>query len=103
MKPFGKMKNEEIDEFKVENISLERRFQIINEMGFIGFLSELGYREDKMWTDEEQETLDKLCEYTKKHTKNLIEELKVWEKDGKPKEKDDYNQKSKKKILKKKK
>lgn len=65
---------------------LEVRLKVSNEMAFIMLLSELGYRENKMWDEsdeKEMEILHKLCEFAKKHTASQIREIKEWEKDKK--------------------
>ena len=55
-------------------------------MAFITLLSEVGFRENKVWSDEEDELLTKLCDLALKHTKHQLEQIKEWEKDGRPKE-----------------
>ncbi len=63
-----KVKSEVVDRIR-RRTSLETKLQVDNEMAFISLLSDLGYREDKMWTPEEDETLTKLLNYAKEHTK----------------------------------
>jgi len=60
-----------------KKIPLETRLNVNNEAFLINAIFELGYREDKMWTDDEQDTLDKICELAEKLTK---EQLKIIEK-----------------------
>jgi hypothetical protein len=60
----------------LEDIPLKTRLKVLNEMAFIDLISELGYREDKMWSDEEDELLSKLCKCALKHTENILEEIK---------------------------
>jgi len=63
---------------------LEIRLRVTTEMSFISLLTELGYREDKMWTEEEDEILTKLCLFSKKVTQWHLKEIEQWEKDGRP-------------------
>ena len=63
---------------------LETKIKVSNEMAFINLIVELGYREDKMWTDDENELLHKLCALAQKHTDNILKNIDDWEKDGKP-------------------
>ncbi len=63
---------------------LETRLYVSNEMAFITLLSELGFRENKSWASDEDEVLQKLCDFAKKHTKHQLEQISSWEKDGKP-------------------
>lgn len=41
-------------------------------MDFISLLTELGYREDKMWGDDEDETLSKLFKLAQEHTQSIL-------------------------------
>ena len=59
----------------LEDIPLKTRLEVITEMAFIDLISELGYRKDKMWTDEEDKLLSKLCKLALKHTENILEEI----------------------------
>jgi len=58
-----------------KDIPLETRILVANEMAFINLITELGYREDRAWTDDEDELLDKLCDLAKKHTDIILEEI----------------------------
>lgn len=62
---------------------LKTRLEVSNQMAFISLLTELGYREDKMWTNEEGDLLKKLCQSAKKHTQHQLRQIEKWEKDGK--------------------
>ena len=53
-------------------------------MAFLNLITELGYREDKMWSSEEEEQLQKILDLASKHTKWILKEVKNWKKDGKP-------------------
>lgn len=61
----------------LDNLDLKTELTVLNEMVFIDLLSELGYREDKYWTPEEDPILQKLCDCAEKHTNEI---LKVVEK-----------------------
>lgn len=60
---------------KIREIPLKTRLKVMNEMCFIDLLTELGFREDKMWTDEEDELLSKLCKLAMKHTEDILKEI----------------------------
>jgi hypothetical protein len=55
---------------------LSNKLKVLNEMAFIDLLTILGYREEKMWTPDEDEKLQKLMDYAKKHTARQMEEIK---------------------------
>lgn len=63
---------------------LKTRLKVSTEMAFINLISELGYRENKMWTEDEDETLNKLCALAKDLANDHIKEFEQWQKDGKP-------------------
>jgi hypothetical protein len=63
---------------------LETRLKVLNEMMFIDLITEMGFREDKMWTEEENDQLSKLCNLAKKLTDLQLTEIKKWEEDGRP-------------------
>jgi hypothetical protein len=67
-----------------KKIPLETRLTVSNEMAMIDLLTELGFRDDKMWTKEEDPMLEKLCNLAKKWTKIQLDEIKEWEENGKP-------------------
>ena len=69
----------------LKETSLQIRLKVINEMMFIKLLTELGFRQDKMWTEDEEDMLTKLCYLAENATELQMEEIKEWEKDGKPK------------------
>lgn len=63
---------------------LKTRLKVSTEMAFISLISELGYRENKMWTDDENDTLNKLCDLAMDLVNDHIKEFEQWQKDGKP-------------------
>ena len=63
---------------------LKTRLYVLNSMSMSALLVELGYREDKPWGDDEEEIAVKLDKYAKKITRWQLEDIKKWEKDGKP-------------------
>lgn len=67
-----------------KNVPLKTRIKVSNEMAFINLIVELGYREDKMWTDDENELLDKLSVLAQEHTDSILKYIEEWNKDGKP-------------------
>ena len=56
----------------MKDIPLETRLKVSNEMAFINLIVELGYREDKAWTDDEDELLGKLMTLADEHTKSQM-------------------------------
>lgn len=67
-----------------KEIPLETRLKTSNEMAFINLIVELGYRENKMWTDDEDELLNKLFYLAKKHTNDILKNIEEWKSDGCP-------------------
>ena len=68
----------------VKRIPIETRIRVSSEMAFINLIVELGYRENKTWSDDEDELLGKLCKLAKEHTDDILKTIDEWEKDGKP-------------------
>lgn len=68
----------------VKTCSLETRLNVINEMAFMTLITDLGFRDRKMWTPEEADTLHKLLKSARETTKLHIEAIREWEVDGKP-------------------
>lgn len=68
----------------LKEVPLDIRLNVINEFAFIDLITELGYREEKAWTDEENETLSRLMNLAKKLTLRTLQEIAKWEQDGKP-------------------
>jgi hypothetical protein len=78
-------KDEEINFSEIiKNIPLKTRIKVATEMAFIELITELGYRENKAWTESESDTHVKLCNEAKKHTEHTLEIFYEWEKDGRP-------------------
>lgn len=68
---------------------LEIRLKVSNEMAFIMLITELGYRENKMWdenNEKDNEILNKLLRFAKKHTEDQMKTIEEWKKDFKDKE-----------------
>ena len=61
-----------------KEIPLETRIKVLCEASFIDLITELGYREDKMWSDDEQEQLEKLMLGAKKMTNDIFETIQEW-------------------------
>lgn len=59
-----------------KNIPLETKLKVSNEMAFIDLIVELGYREDKAWTDDEDELLSKLMLLAEKHTESQMKYIR---------------------------
>ena len=76
----GKTMKSEIIERIRKRSPLETKLKVSNEMAFIDLIVELGYREDKAWTDEEDELLSKLMSLANKHTEDqmkIIDDHKI--------------------------
>ena len=56
----------------MEIVPLDSKLRVANEMAFINLIVELGYREDKGWTDEEDELLSKLMKLADDHTESQL-------------------------------
>ena len=57
----------------LNNILLETKIKISTEFAFINLIHELGFREEKYWSDGDVEILNKILELAKKHSENIIE------------------------------
>jgi len=77
------MKNSLISKLLKET-SLQIRLEVDNEFAFINLITELGFREDKMWEECEDPMLCKLMNLAHELAKRQIKTIKRWEKDGKP-------------------
>jgi hypothetical protein len=65
------IKNKILDE-QIKNIPLENKIRVSNQMAFIDLIVELGFREDKAWTDDEDEFLEKLMNLANEHTETQL-------------------------------
>lgn len=65
-------------------IPLKTRLKVLNEIGFINLIHDLGYRESKMWGEEEDPILEKLLLNAESHTEQIIEAIREWIVDGSP-------------------
>ena len=63
---------------------LKTRIEVDIQASFINLISELGYRESKYWTEDENPILQKLTELANKTTDYIMESINEWERDGKP-------------------
>lgn len=66
------MKSEIINRIRMKT-ELKTKLKVSNQMSFISLITDLGYREDKMWSDEDENILHKLCNLADNHTKNQLE------------------------------
>lgn len=62
-----------------EETSLENNIKIVCEMAFITLLSDLGYREDKGWTDDEDELLSSLIDSAHNLASSIMQEIRDYE------------------------
>ena len=69
--------NEALDKM-LKQIPLKTRLKVSTEMAFINLITELGYRENKMWTEDEDEILNKLCSLAVSLSEDHIKEMEEW-------------------------
>ena len=80
------MRSKLIDKILKET-PLAIRLKVSNEMAFIMLITDLGFREDKMWDESNEEDnilLAKLMKFAKEHTDNQLKSIERWKKDGEP-------------------
>jgi len=58
---FDGMEHKPDFEAMIDNMPVENKMKVENEMAFIDLITYLGYRENKMWTVDEDPILHKLC------------------------------------------
>ena len=63
---------------------LKTRIKVDIQASFINLITELGYRESKSWTEDEDLILQKLTDLANQTTDYIMESIKDWESDGKP-------------------
>lgn len=66
------------DWLKENPTPLDIRIRVSSQMAFINLITELGYREDKIWTPDEDELLNKLMNLAEKHTQDILQEIKEY-------------------------
>ncbi len=72
----------------LEETPLEIRLKVSNQMFLIHSLTELGFRENKTWdenNEEDNKLLLKIFDLAREHTKHQIRNIEQWEADGRPK------------------
>lgn len=71
----------------LKSTPLDIRIKVDVKMMLLTVLTDLGFRESRSWTDseEDQKILDKIEELTKKNTNYILDSIKEWEADGRPK------------------
>lgn len=60
------------------DMSLKDRLSVLNQIGFIRLTSELGYRDEKAWGPDEEETLTQLTNCAVTHTNFVLEEIREY-------------------------
>ena len=63
---------------------IKTRIKVDIQSAFINLITELGYRESKYWTEDEEPILQKLTELANQTTDYIMESIDDWERDGKP-------------------
>ena len=72
------MRSKVVDEL-LKEISLEDHIKTVCEMAFIDLLSDLGYREDEAWTDDEDELLSSLIDSAHNLASSIMQEIRDYE------------------------
>lgn len=72
------------DWLKENPTPLDIRIRVSAQIAFINLITELGYRESKSWTPDEDELLNNLMNLAEKHTQDILQEIKEWENEGRP-------------------
>lgn len=69
-----------------KKIPLKTRLYVSNEMMLITALVDLGFIEDRSWTDsaEDDELLLKINKIALDHTEHQLKQIEKWEEDGRP-------------------
>ena len=71
-----------------KDIPLEIRFKVLLELFYINLITDLGFREEKMWNENDEEDmklLNKILETAKKDSESFVEEVERWQKDNQKK------------------
>lgn len=87
VKPSKKNKqSNDFPEFEkiLKETPLNIRLSVSNYMAFVSLITELGYRDDKAWGEDENELHDKLTMCAQQHTIHQLDDIKGWINDGKP-------------------
>lgn len=75
----------ELFEKILRETSLEIRFKVLLELFYLNLITDLGFREEKMWNEnneEDMKLLNKILEAAKKDSDSLLEEVEQWQKDN---------------------
>ena len=59
----------------LSEIDLRTKLKVNNEFAFVNLLTELGYRKDKLWTDYENDMLDKIFDLASELADTQMEEI----------------------------
>ena len=70
-----------------KKIPLRTRLRVHNEMMIQSYLIDIGYIPDGYWSDEKEEKYGSFRVLAGKMADKTLNEIKQWEKDGKPKDK----------------
>jgi hypothetical protein len=57
----------------LDRTSLETKLQVSIEMASIDLITKLGYRENKAWTEDEDDTLSIICKHAKEEAARMLE------------------------------
>lgn len=63
---------------------LSTRLNVLNETTFITLITKLGYRDEKMWSEDENDKLNIIREIARTLTTDTLTEIKEWVDDGSP-------------------
>jgi len=62
----------------LKKIPLSTEIRVGNQMAFINLIHELGYRENKYWTEEDNDLFQKIIDLADKHTKDQLKDIKKY-------------------------
>lgn len=78
------MKNEELIDDIIKMTPLKIRLRVSCMINLISAITELGYREEKEWSDEDKHILRKIQSIAEQQAERIIEIMNEWESAGKP-------------------
>ena len=59
-----------------DSIPINIQIKVCIKFAFINLITELGYRENKTWSSDEDENLAKICKYAEDCTKSIEKYIK---------------------------
>ena len=77
------MRSKTVDRL-IKTTTLETRLFVTNQCYLIKTITDLGFRDENMWSHNDKELFNKIAEKAKELTEWQLEQIKEWEEDGKP-------------------